>query len=286
MKKASVTLLLTLTMLALIGCADRDIDSDKNIECNVLSSVNLNGISVYGDFGEVVFSPEEEPTPLAENEMLLFVNGSLYPVGSSYTVDGDVYLSTDIISDLSKELLLGETTSLTCDTDYVTLSRNGEDGSDAHVMLEYTTLDDSTLISISDVCDYFGCDYTENGDTYMLHSYPHIMLSKYPDGAIPKTSDEAVDNLKNALIQAYESTYGEFEELDAMPDEYSDEAYLRYCISSLKVKSENDRFYIIECVFDFYVDKYTDDIFKFYNGIDETFTYFDSKDKNALAFAG
>lgn len=283
-------ILLTLSLLTslptLFGCADRDIDTDKSIECSVLSSVNLNGISVYGDFGEVVFSPEEDPTPLAENELLLFVNGSLYPEGSSFTVDGDVYLSTDIISDLSKELLLGEDTSITCKSDYVTLSRDGDDGSASHVMLGYTTLGDSTLISISDVCDYFGCDYTENGDTYMLHCYPHIMLSKYPDGAIPKTSDEAVDNLKNALIQAYESTYGEFEELDAMPAEYSDEAYLRYCISSLKIKSENNRFYIIECVFDFYVDKYTDDIFKFYNGIDETFTYFDSEDKNALAFAG
>ncbi len=289
MKKTSVIFLLTLSLttslLTLFGCADRDIDTDKNIECSVLSSVNLGGISVYGDFGEVAFSPDSDPASLAENELLLFVNGSLYPTGSSFSVDGEIYLSADIIPTLS-DSLIKETTSITCESEYVTLSRESEDGSVANVMLDYTALDDITLLNISDVCEYFGCDYTENGETYMLHAYPHVMLSKYPDGTVSKTADEAIDNLKNALIQAYENTYGEFESLDVMPYEYSDEAYLRYYISSLKIKSENDRFYIIECVFDFYVDKYTDDIFKFYNGIDETFTYFDVNDSNALTFAG
>ena len=35
-------------------------------------------------------------------------------------------------------------------------------------------------------------------------------------------------------------------------------------ISNLSVKGENGRFYVIECVYEFYVDKYTDDIFVHY----------------------
>ena len=54
----------------------------------------------------------------------------------------------------------------------------------------------------------------------------------------------------------------------------------------LKIKAENDRYFIIPVVWDFMVDKYTGEVYTFYQG--QTFEYklFDPQSEGALAFAG
>jgi hypothetical protein len=52
------------------------------------------------------------------------------------------------------------------------------------------------------------------------------------------------------------------------------------------VKSENDRYYVIPVVYDFWVDKYRGDVYTFYNGIVMQINIFDPNAEGALAFPG
>lgn len=101
------------------------------------------------------------------------------------------------------------------------------------------------------------------------------------------SSEEALELLKEQLIVAYEKTYGEFTPSDEEPTAITgDEERLRYVIPRLTVKEETEQYFIVPVIWDFYIDKETHKIYKFYNGIDQTFTLFDPQDSTALAFAG
>lgn len=101
------------------------------------------------------------------------------------------------------------------------------------------------------------------------------------------SSDDALELLKEQLIIAYEKTYGEFIPSDEEPSIYvGDKERLSYIIPRLTVKEETDQYYIIPVIWDFYVDKETHEIFKYYNGIDEMFIPFDPQADTALLFAG
>ncbi len=100
------------------------------------------------------------------------------------------------------------------------------------------------------------------------------------------TQDEAAQHLKEELIKAYENTYGQFSPLSENPAPAADEEYLRYAISNLSLSGEDERFYKFPVIFEFWVEKSTGDIYKYYNGLDKTLTLFDPQDEFALGFAG
>lgn len=101
------------------------------------------------------------------------------------------------------------------------------------------------------------------------------------------SSDDAALLLKEQLIIAYERTYGEFIPSDEEPSGFTgDNERLSYIIPRLTVKEETEQYYIIPVIWDFYVDKETHEIFKYYNGLDEMFIPFDPQADTALAFAG
>lgn len=101
------------------------------------------------------------------------------------------------------------------------------------------------------------------------------------------SASDAVALLKEELIIAYEQTYGEFIPLDEEPSIYNgDKEILRYIIPRLAVKEDTEQYYIIPVIWDFYVDKETREIYKYYNGIDEMFIPFDPQIDTALSFAG
>ena len=101
------------------------------------------------------------------------------------------------------------------------------------------------------------------------------------------SSDDAVALLKEELIIAYERTYGEFIPSDEEPSIFmGDKERLSYIIPRLTIKEENEQYYIIPVIWDFYVDKETQEIFKYYNGLDEMLIPFDPQADTALAFAG
>lgn len=101
------------------------------------------------------------------------------------------------------------------------------------------------------------------------------------------SSDDAVALLKEQLIMAYEKNYGKFIPSDTEPSIYADDKErLSYIIPRLTVKEETEQYYIIPVIWDFYVDKETHEIFKYYNGLDEMFIPFDPQAGTALSFAG
>ena len=61
---------------------------------------------------------------------------------------------------------------------------------------------------------------------------------------------------------------------------------IREAILNLRVSAENDRYYVLPVVFDFWVDKYTGDVYVFYNGLEMNIYLFDPNEPGALAFAG
>ena len=244
-----------------------------------LTGTNIDGLSVYGELGEIHMpdgtvrampKSSEIRTVLSMQywDTILFVNGSIAPVNSLRSIEnGEVYVAVDVLTDM---LGMEPTEPLTC------------------VQLDGLKGDYFPLREAADAYPftYLSYDPTAAGK-YMLMDTPHVMLWHYPDGAAAKTAEEATDHLESLLITAYENVYGTFTPYDDAPPSLNQETeFLRWQIPRLSVESENDRFYIIPCVWDFYVDKYTDDVFTHYHGTDETFTKFDPMDENALRFPG
>ena len=54
----------------------------------------------------------------------------------------------------------------------------------------------------------------------------------------------------------------------------------------LTVTGETDRFYHVEFMGEMLIDKYTGDIYRYYNGLAQFFAKFDPEDPGALMFAG
>lgn len=122
----------------------------------------------------------------------------------------------------------------------------------------------------------------------MTYTCPQVMVSNLPEQG-KKSLGAAVSDLKNALITAYEARYGVFEPLETPPDSYSEPDSLRYAITVLDTGSllrETDRFYVFDFFWELYVDRYSDDIFLLYHGLDDTFLRFDPASPDALSLAG
>ncbi|MBQ2546086.1 MAG: hypothetical protein II557_07325, partial [Clostridia bacterium] len=127
-------------------------------------------------------------------------------------------------------------------------------------------------------------DYDRQSDS--LRSVAAAM--QFPEGCeVILHADAARELLQNALIEAYENTYGPFTPLETKPDGVvADSEYLRWVIPHLEVSEETDEYYEFPVIFPFRVDKRTGGIFKHYNGIDPFTVPFDPHAPDALAFAG
>lgn len=144
------------------------------------------------------------------------------------------------------------------------------------------------LLKYSDNLSLYFSVWTHSGDRYD-DFYNSIVVPIIRSVDITKifTSDDAVALLKEQLIAAYENTYGEYTPSDEEPTTFTDDGErLRYIIPRLTVKEETDEYYIIPVIWDFYIDKETREIFKYYNGLDDMLIPFDPQSDTALSFAG
>jgi len=127
---------------------------------------------------------------------------------------------------------------------------------------------------------------------YMIDGIKQVMISKYEAETKQISKEEAIALVYEDLKYAYEKRFKkEFVPLDEMPFAQGgtypgDEENFIYTFSHLKVLGETDRYYVIPVVFDFWVDKYTGDIYVYYNGQNKTVINFDKEAEYALAFAG
>ena len=109
--------------------------------------------------------------------------------------------------------------------------------------------------------------------------------------ARPIPTDAAAEILRDALIEAYENTYGPFVPLEKKPGAgsvgvVSDKDFLAWVIPRLAMTEETPYFYVFPVIFPFWVDKYSGAVFKHYNGIDPMTIPFDPESPDALGFAG
>lgn len=268
--------IIVFVVFSMYGCAVSDNNTEK------VAKTNLDGFSVFESLNQVVYK-DGEPIDLEENEILLFVNGSVAPIKSAYLADDTIWVSADAVL----EFFDAEYSYKSDDEISLTYG-------DSALICRFKSIHDRAFITLDSVKDVFGCntayyDSDTSDAEQMIKSYPHVMISKYPSDSIAIIKEEAVSHLKEQLTKAYENKFGAFEPLNEKPAEYSDKDSLRYMITTLdaeNVKCENDRFYVIECIYDYYVDKYCDDIFTHYTGLDETFYLFDADSENALSIAG
>ena len=150
----------------------------------------------------------------------------------------------------------------------------------------HTYVSQNTFASILEVqISYYDKDENTDVAPYFAN-YKHVIIS----GGIkqePISAAKATELLRGALISAYENTYTKYEPLYEDPGRiYDDEIYMRYIIANLAVKAETDRFYQFPVVYDFWVDKYTGEIYAYYNGIAQWVYRFDPYAEGALLFAG
>jgi len=134
-------------------------------------------------------------------------------------------------------------------------------------------------------------DYFDGKDTtkpHIVERMPHVMISRYPSNVKILSKEEAIQKAREQLIIAYEKKFGEFIPLaeNEEPSKEDDKAILRDVISNLTIKSENDRYYVIPVMYDFWIDKYTGDVYTFYNGLVMLINIFNPYDEDALSFPG
>ncbi len=126
----------------------------------------------------------------------------------------------------------------------------------------------------------------ESKEKDIIRRLPHIMISRYNENAKAISKEKAVDIVREQLITAYENRYGEYIPINAKEELERDGDDIREAILNLRVSAENDRYYVLPVVFDFWVDKYTGDVYVFYNGLEMNIYLFDPNEPGALAFAG
>ncbi|OBR63976.1 hypothetical protein A7K91_11310 [Paenibacillus oryzae] len=131
-------------------------------------------------------------------------------------------------------------------------------------------------------------DGTDSRLAHIVDRMPHIMISYYPKQFDYLSKDNAVEIAKSLLIKAYEKKFGAFSSPteDKKTDSSDEKENLRYLIANMAVQAENDRYYVMHLMYDVWVDKYTGDVYTYYNGISMGIRKFDADDENVLAFPG
>lgn len=263
-----LTALLCLTAGSAVGCR-------TSVS---IPAVNLDGVGI-SESG----ATDADGHPIvsfSEHSLALFVNGSLAQFPALRAEDGGILLPAQTVLSMlgvpcqknADELLVGG------------VQLTGVRRNDA---------ENTLYISADALCDASGASFysAAAGDTtqpFMTRACPQVMVSNLPEQG-KKSLGTAVSDLKNALITAYEARYGVFEPLETPPDSYSEPDSLRHAITALDTDSllrETDRFYVFDFFWELYADRYSDDIFLLYHGLDDTFLRLNPAAPDALSLAG
>ncbi len=237
----------------------------------LLEPVNLDGFmhEYFEGKHNVSLPGNPEFHNLGDSYTALFVNGSVLPCAEVYLQDGVPMVPVKTVCDA-----LG--TEYPSDAEYLPANVLAE-----QIGAEYFYYDDSER------CENH---MTYSTDPHMLYSVNHVMFGKYPGAPIEKTPEQAVKYLREQLIIAYENQYDTvFIPTEEEPEKNWGQDWDRWRISTLDTDSilcETDRFYVIPYVWEFYVDKYTSEVYEMYNGLPNIITRFDFTKDGALMFPG
>lgn len=271
-------------------------------------STNLNGIEIYNDKtdGYIKFSDNDRVALSNPPGIFLIANGSVVKNAEIKAFDGMSMLPLEKLAEIvGAEVKVseknGDEFNLLKDKTKVTFrlnDQNFENGGKTEFLNAKPIRDGRTVyVPLKDFFQLYGYNvvYT-NGEKVKVDEYPviplyqQIMVSNYSDMKKTLTKEEAIKIVQDQLKIAYKTRFKEKykdpdENVDRMNPNEKDEWRLKIN-EGLKIKAENDRYFIIPVVWDFMVDKYTGEVYTFYQG--QTFEYklFDPQSEGALAFAG
>lgn len=311
MKKRFSILILGLCILFLFGC-DKLSKEEKpviGLRDTEVYSTNLSGTSIdpedlVGTYNGKIELGTGQTEEIDQNYIALFVNGSMVLKSNSYInlennrvmapiapVASFLQIGTEWNS-ITRELVLYDKEN----TIKINAHENSVLVNDEPINLsEYPIIKDDRIYGNA---EFFRkvlnaeVNYFDGSNEEIPHFVPRIkqvMISRYPKEEKIATKEEAIEAVKSSLIFAYEKKYGSFKEADKnqKTDIYQgDKENLKIIIRDLKITSENDRFYILPVVYDFWYDKYTGEIFTFYNGETMEIKLFNPNSEDALAFPG
>lgn len=233
----------------------------KNI--NIISSKESGGRNEIQYFG----GSSDDPVIMTydDDEVSIFINEALVKDLSAKVSDGKVYLPEEIVS-------------------YLFSDEGGED---------FSSFDTGGRILHHNVRTGLDID-VQYWDLYMSKNYlvpgiRQVMISVVGETPI-RTADQAEEFFRERMIMAYDNIYGGFEPLYDEPDPYDEKEYLKYRITTCGVSMENDTFYVInfpwENTWQYYIGKYTDNIYRVYQGEAVNISLFDPTSPYALSYAG
>ncbi len=233
------------------------------ISGNQLTSANLDGFAHEESNRCYVTYPGGKTVEIERGHIVLFVNGSVVEYEGIYLQDGVPVVPAKLVCEA-----IG--------TPY-----------DAAAMTENMPAD--VLAEILGA-EYRYHDASDRKEPYMYPGGKHVMIDRFDDTLEAKTEEEAAAHLKQVLTIAYETRFGEkFVPAEEAPSPYEEQTWHRYHIAEMDeddIMFELGRYYMIPYVWDFYVDKYTDDVYMMYNGIVNRITKYDPAADGALSFAG
>ncbi|MEG1964939.1 MAG: stalk domain-containing protein [Oscillospiraceae bacterium] len=290
MKKILIALLLA---LSLFGCS-------VNMKIN---STNLDGVCIFSQSNNaftphIVFN-DGSKEEISENYIPLFVNGSLLKCGGILTESNDILVPiNEVCNAISIDISLSSESGkafIKDGSNNIELYENNKNAKinkeNYSLEIEPKVIDNSLFIGLNDIAEILNTNvlYFDNSnkeDVHIINNVSHIMISKYPENAHGLSEAEAMRILKEKLLTAYEKKFGKFNLLNEKPSVQDDEKMLRYLITNMKIEAENDRFYIVPVMHEFWIDKYTKEIYIYYSGVPMTINLFDEEAKNAIDFPG
>jgi len=289
-------LLVIITLFCLSACS-------KNTS---VKPTNLDGISVItpnsGIPAQVKYNDGYEEN-IPDDYIMLFINGSIIKHEGIFIENDIPFIPLKAICDHIFEetsfTVEGEKYVIKFEKNKIEIYENEKnvkvDGENYLLENLPKTINNTLFIGMNDISKILKLkalyyDNSNDEDVHIIKNIPQIMISKYPENAKEISNDEAVEILKSQIKKAFEKKFGEFVPLNEAPDgkvyEIEDKDRLRYLITNLEIKSENDRFYVLSVVHDFFVDKYTGEVYVYYNGIPATINKFDPESESALSFPG
>jgi hypothetical protein len=302
MKKTKM-LSIMLTIIFLIAFSVRTFAEDVD---DTMPNTNIDKTSIYlyegmDDIERYIIYGDSTKETISKDFIGLFINGSIIKNANLITENERILLPIRIVTEN-----LGARIDWDSKTRKVTIidaentiqlfidKKNAKiNGKEYNLDVAPKIFNNRTYVPIRFVVEALNAkvDYFDGKDTtkpHIVERMPHVMISRYPSNVKILSKEEAIQKAREQLIIAYEKKFGEFIPLaeNEEPSKEDDKAILRDVISNLTIKSENDRYYVIPVMYDFWIDKYTGDVYTFYNGLVMLINIFNPYDEDALSFPG
>lgn len=302
MKKTKM-LSIMLTIIFLTAFSVRTFAEDVD---DTMPDTNIDKTSIYlyegmDDIERYIIYGDSTKETISKDFIGLFINGSIIKNANLITENERILLPIRIVTEN-----LGARIDWDSKTRKVTIidaentiqlfidKKNAKiNGKEYNLDVAPKIFNNRTYVPIRFVVEALNAkvDYFDGKDTtkpHIVERMPHVMISRYPSNVKILSKEEAIQKAREQLIIAYEKKFGEFIPLaeNEEPSKEDDKAILRDVISNLTIKSENDRYYVIPVMYDFWIDKYTGDVYTFYNGLVMLINIFNPYDEDALSFPG